>query len=312
MNFGWTVGRERAFEILDAYRAAGGNFFQAVAAPELGFLPEAMKAPEEWLGEWIRAREIPRAELVLSTRMTLGERAERSAVGLAESIRRSCEFTLRRLGTKVVDVLVCEWQRGLLPIDDALRAFDILISAGYVRHVVAANFPLWRAMEAIGRSGARNRCRFEGLQTEFSVFSPDQQRTETLEFCDEYSLGFLATSTLGGSVPAGNRERENPRDGSGRKSAAHTNALLKLSAIAAERGLSIREASLAWVLAHPQVSSAVVSVNSPRQLEQLLRGTNSRFSGSEGRPETIWNRDEKFEVNGSREDKDPTELSHCL
>ena len=284
MNFGWTVDRETAFTLLDAYRSAGGGFFQAVhICPGLSFLRETLKAPEEWIGEWLRARSVPRNEIVLSTRLTLFGAGRPERRSLADDIRGCCETSLRRLGVPYLDLLVCQWSRYLLPIDESLRVFDTLIEAGLVRHVGIANVPLWRMMEAIARSAVRNRRRFEALQTEYSVHSQPTAREETQDFCQSQNLGLLVTSALG-SGPVHLRRRHDDSIWSVGEG-ARERVLRKSGAIPRENEPSLEQAALAWVLSHPHVSSVVISTNSFNQLDELVHAASWDRAG-EARPAT--------------------------
>ena len=283
MNFGWTIDRETAFTLLDTYRSAGGAFFQAVhICPGLSFLPGTFKAPEEWIGEWLRTRSVPRKEIVLSTRLTLfgPKRPERRS--LADAIRRCCETSLRRLGAPYLDLLVCEWSKDLLPIDEALRVFDTLIEAGLVRHVGIANIPLWRMMEAIARSAVRNRRRFEALQTEYSVLSRPAAREETQDFCDSHNLGLLVTSALGSGPVHLRRKHDDSVYSAGEDT--RKRVLRKLSAILTKYEASLELAALAWVLSHRHVSSVVISANSSKQLAELVHVASWDLAG-DPRPE---------------------------
>src|SRR5690606_21941242 len=123
MNFGWKLHQQKAFEILDAYYEAGGNFFQAIGTyPDTGLLP----APEEWLGEWIESRKIPRDQIVLTSRIILPKTFAIADEALALSIEEYCNTSLQRLRTDHVDLLLLEWSRSLLPLERTLSTLDEL------------------------------------------------------------------------------------------------------------------------------------------------------------------------------------------
>lgn len=258
MNFGWTIDRETAFALLDAYREAGGAFFQAVhTCQRPPVLLDSFEAPEEWLGDWLRLRSISRTDVVLSTRMTLRGPFQEESVAPAAAIRRCCEDSLRRLGIQYLDLIVCEWQKDSFPIDEILRVFDELIEAGFVRHIGSANFPLWRAMEAIARSAARRRRRFEAVQIHQSSLFPSVAREETLDFCQSYNLGLVVTAAPGDSRLSLRRSRE-------------ANA-------ATQPSTSTQGEVLGGVLSNPDVSSVVISTHSTGQLRELIDTASVAF-----------------------------------
>jgi len=271
MNFGWTIDRETAFGLLDTYRNAGGSFLQAVhVGSEHSFLPETFRAPEEWIGDWLRARTIPRSQIVLSTRLTLRGPTRPAPVPLGKAIRNGCETTLRRLGVSFLDLMVCEWTNEFIPVDEALRTFDMLIEAGLVRHVAVANVPLWRVMESEGRASVRNRPRFEALQTVFSILSCPVVREEVREFCDSYRLGLLVTSALGGS-PMSRRFQWEER---GWTRGEQERLLKNQLGLVVPPGVSFEQAALAWVLSHPHVTSVVISASTSDQIVELANAAS--------------------------------------
>ncbi len=266
MNFGWTIGKETAFAILDAYHAAGGIFMQAVSVcPDIPLLPATTKAPEEWIGDWIRERGIQRDTLVLASRMTARVHPDDDAATIAGYIRRSCESSLKRLGNDHIDVLICEWQRSLLPIDSTLEAFDQIIKEGLISHVAAANMPLWRAMEAIHYAKTHQRHGFAGLQLKYSALLHETETEDIADLCGDYKVGLLATSTLGGTAVRG-YQRKLPA---------------ACAPIGVHHNATVEQLALAWALATPQVASAIIGVSSTTQLEQLLAATSINLSREE-------------------------------
>jgi diketogulonate reductase-like aldo/keto reductase len=83
---------------------------------------------EELVGEAIRGR---RDEVFLVTKV-IPENASR------ESVPRSCEKSLRRLGTDRIDLYLLHW-RGRIPLAETVGAFERLVDAGLVRHWGVSN-----------------------------------------------------------------------------------------------------------------------------------------------------------------------------
>jgi aryl-alcohol dehydrogenase-like predicted oxidoreductase len=164
-KFGWLNDEASSFALLDAYYTCGGSFLQS-----LGFCPNSAGAEaidpssEDTVGRWHNRRGINRGGLVLATRMNLFRPAHGGRVAFANLIRESCEHSLRWLRTTHLDLLICDWDEHLLPIDDVLEAVDRLIRAGLVRYAVAGGFPPWRVIDALHQSGVRHHARFEALQ----------------------------------------------------------------------------------------------------------------------------------------------------
>ncbi len=188
---------------------------------------------------------------------------------------------------RYLDLLVFEWCEGA-PMDETLVAAETLVRAGMVRHVAVSGFPAWRVMEWIGHSARRNLCRPEAMQSELSLVSNAGLNAESMALAREHRLGFLARSPLAGGFLAGCPASSDSRDGGralmlrNRYSIASARAALaEVRAISRVRGTSEARVALAWVLAHPNVSSALIGVSSITQLGELTGATKLDLSFSE-------------------------------
>ena len=281
-KFGYINDEATSLALLDAYRAEGGDFIESFGSSQNSVTARPMDArSEEIVGRWHRSRAISRNSLVLATRVNLFRPTHGGGAAFANLIRESCERSLRRLQTEHLDLLVCEWDEHLSPVEDIMEAFDWLIRAGLVRHVVAAGFPSWRVIDSLHRSSLRNHVRFEALQADYSLLTRAPFEAEALAMCREHRLGFLARSPLAGGLLAKrpvsirelinlDRSWQNQRFGSNAGDAT----LTVLSRIADERHASSAQVALAWVLRNPQVSSALVSARSTPELRELIGSAN--------------------------------------
>lgn len=275
--FGRINDETRSLDLLDAYYGEGGRFIQTVGNRET-FPGEMTPNPpsEETVGKWLRSRGIPRDSLALATRIGFSRPAHGGGVALANSIRERCEQSLRRLQSRHLDLLVCEWNEAIVPVEDAVAAFDMLIRAGLVRYAVAAGFPAWRVSDSLHRSTLRNRCRFDGLQTEYSLLARERFESEALIMAREYRLGLLARSTLADGFSSTSRDptlKVTVYDGDWRKerfgSLRGNTINATLAKVAELNGASPAQVALAWTLRDPQVTSALVSPSSIMELRDL-------------------------------------------
>ncbi len=280
-KLGWDNDDTSAFALLDAYYAAGGRFIETLGAADQetpSFLPAG--GSEELVGRWRQARGIDRDKLVLATRLAFTRPSRGGSMAFVNHVREACERSLRRLGTRHLDLLVCDWQDALVPLDDVVEAVDMLIRAGRLRHAVAGGFPAWRVVDSLHRSEVRNLPRFEAVQGEYSLLSRGPAEREILPMCREHRLGFVARSPLAGgflaqhpAVPGelgiSGRDWQSERFGCNVGDAV----LDVLGGIADRRRVPVARVALAWALHHPQVSSAVISAPGTRELDELLGAT---------------------------------------
>lgn len=287
MNFGWKTDEQKSFAILDAYRELGGNFIQATGnCPAPAITAASTTFSEEIVGRWWHARAIPRGQLVLATRVGLGRIPE--GVSLVTFARDCVRDSLRRLKTTYLDILVLEWSESLLPMREVMDVFDALVRGGFVRYIGAANFPVWRVADAIGRAHLRNHCRMEMLQSDYSLMTRVRFEPEAMSLCEEQRLGFLARAPLAGGFLVRGKEL------GGRLSTSRHDwleqrfgnpygdaALAAVGAVAARHEASSAQIALAWVLHNPGVTSAVIGVHSPVQLTELMGAGKLELSSAD-------------------------------
>lgn len=285
-KFGWLADEAESFALLDAYYTCGGSFLQTVGlAPNSVTAAMTESASEDIVGRWCETRGISRDGLVLASRIDFFRPPHGGSIALANHIREACERSLRRLRTTHLDLLICEWDDDLHPVDDVLEALDRLIRAGYVRYAVAGGFPPWRVVDSLHRANTRKHARFEALQADYSLMNRSGFEPEALAMCREHRLGFLATSPLAGgfltrrpnSNPESDHDWKNERFGS----SAGDAVLQVLAEVADKRLATPAQIALAWVLRNPQVTSAAVSASNTRELRELIRAAGTLLSPEE-------------------------------
>lgn len=289
LNFGWKTDEKTAFAILDAYHAAGGNFIQATShSPEI-FLPStAATLSEEIVGRWWKSRQLRRENLFLATRIHVRQPADVTAGSFNKVVREACRDSLRRFQTNHLDMVIFEWNDGLVPIRVSLEAFDHVVRSGLVRYIGAANFPVWRVVDSLGRAYLRNHCRMEALQADYSLITRARFEPEAMELSREQRLGFFAQSPLAGGFLArrsdiGAMFHASRRDWLMEKfgNSYGIAAQSAVAGVAACHEASSAQVSLSWVLHNPAVTSAVIGVHSVAQLSELVHATSLSLSASD-------------------------------
>ncbi len=289
LNFGWKTDEKTAFAILDAYRAAGGNFIQAANYSSELFLPStAVTQSEEMVGRWWTSRKLRRDELFLTTRIHVRQPEEASPADFMKIVREACEQSLRRFRTDYLDMIIFEWNDGLVPMRVTAEVFDSVVRSGLARYVGAANFPVWRVVDSLGRAYLRHYCRIEALQSDYSLVTRARFEPEAMELCGEQRLGFFARSPLAGGFLARRSDLE-PVFHAGRRdwlmerfgNVYGETAQAAVAGVAARHEASSAQVALAWVLRNPAVTSAVVGVHSVAQLSELVHAGSLSLSSED-------------------------------
>ncbi len=206
---------------------------------------------EQLVGRAINGR---RSQVVLATKFgnQRGDDGSFIAInGKPEYVLSACDDSLRRLGVDVIDLYYQHRVDRTVPIEETWGAMKSLVDAGKVRHlgISEASSATLEKAHAVHPVTA--------LQSEYSLWTRDPE-DDVLNTCRRLGIGFVAYSPLGRGFltnESSNREGAGERDY--RKNhprfsgdAYEKNLLLvaKLESIAAQKGVSIAQMALAWVL----------------------------------------------------------------
>lgn len=277
-----------ALRLVDAFVAAGGNHFDLADVYAGG-------RAEEIVGKALKGR---RAEAVVATkvRWPMGTGPNRAGLSRRHVID-AIEASLARLGTDFIDVFYMHGWDALTPLEESLRAFDDLVTAGKARYIGVSNFAAWQAMKALGISERHGFVRFVAAQYQYSLVERGIE-SEIAGLCRSEGVGIVPWGPLGGGFLSGkypSGARPTAVDGriggtpdaweeswARRATEANWRTLAAAEAVArAHDGATAAQVSLAWLLAQPAVASVVVGARTVGQLESNLATASLSLSAEE-------------------------------
>lgn len=281
--------KDEAMKIIRTYLQAGGNHFDLANVYAGG-------AAEEIVGEAIHDM---RHQVVLTTkvRWPMGEGPNDNGLSRYH-VQNSVESSLRRLQTDTIDVLYMHGWDPFTPLDETLKTFDRLISAGKVRYIGVSNFKAWQVMKALGLSCQQGMERFIAAQYQYSLVVRDIE-SEFQDLCQSEGLGLVPWGPLGGGFLSGKyKPSQRPTQSSegrlavtpdaweeswARRSNEHNWRILEAvdTVVAAHPGSSSSQVALAWVLAQPAVASVIVGARTAEQLHENLKVTELTLAPEE-------------------------------
>jgi aryl-alcohol dehydrogenase-like predicted oxidoreductase len=245
----------------------GINFYDTAAAYGLGH-------SEEVIGKALKS---DRDKVVLATKCGLvwDKNKTISKNGTYDSILREAEASLRRLGTDYIDLYQMHWPDTDVnaPAEETMRAMDKLVQDGKVRYVGLSNYnvPLLEASLSVRH--------VDSLQPPYSILRPAVEK-EILPYCLEKGIGVVAYSPLTSGLLSGNYTYDTKfsDDDWRSRNAAHTGEGLrknvdrveKLKVIASRYGITMQQLAIAYDLAHPALTSALVGVRKPSHILSVL------------------------------------------
>lgn len=204
----------------------------------------------------------------------------------ADSVRRECEASLRRLNVDTIDLYQIHWPEPDEEVEEGWATLAKLKEEGKVRWIGVSNF------------NAEQLCRAQkiapitSLQPPYSLIRREVE-AEVLPFCAVHNVGVIAYSPMGSGLLTGAMTRERvetlPEDDWRRRSPQFQEPLLtrnlkiagKLKEIAARHDRLAGEAALAWVLHHSVITGAIVGVRSAEQVSGIIGGMEFRLSAEE-------------------------------
>jgi aryl-alcohol dehydrogenase-like predicted oxidoreductase len=266
-NFGMAIDREQAARVVGAALDAGITHFDTAEMYGGG-------QSEEMLGAALGAR---RDEAVVASKYLPRPAGEPYEPGrLAARIREGAEFSLRRLGTDRIDLYYQHMPDPEAPLEEALEALDGLVRAGKVLHIACSNLPAADIAAAAAASEARGWAAFTGTQIHWNLLRRDVE-ADVVPAAEAAGLGVvpyfpLASGLLTGKYrrgepfPEGTRLARNERFAAG-ATGENFDRIEAYQAFAAERGHTVTELAVAWLLAQPAVTSVIAGATRPEQVE---------------------------------------------
>jgi aryl-alcohol dehydrogenase-like predicted oxidoreductase len=204
----------------------------------------------------------------------------------ADSIRRECEASLRRLKVDVIDLYQIHWPEPDEDIEEGWTEMARLKEQGKVRWIGVSNFNVAQ-MERAQRIAP-----ITSLQPPYSAISPEIEDA-ILPYCKEHGIGVIVYSPMKSGLLTGKMTKERvaafPEDDFRKRALAFQEPNLSrnlalaevMRKIGARHGRSAGETAIAWALRHPAVTAAIVGMRSAEQAEGVLGAMDYRLSMDE-------------------------------
>jgi aryl-alcohol dehydrogenase-like predicted oxidoreductase len=283
MAFGRWIDEDQSQLVLDAAIDAGITLVDTADVYGKGMdrdNPLESGESEYILGRVLKGR---RNQIILATKV-------HGKVGIGPNdsgqsryhIFRAIDASLQRLQTDYIDLYQVHRFDPETPLEETLSALDDLVKSGKVRYIGCSNFAAWQIAKAHGVSAVHHLNRFESVQPEYSIISRGIE-DELLPFVQSERVGVIVYSPLGRGLLSGKyKQGEAPPEGSrGAAGERRLQSLLgadrnyhiveALKLLAANRGWTLAQFALAWVLSNPNISSAILGVSRPEQINDALQ-----------------------------------------
>jgi aryl-alcohol dehydrogenase-like predicted oxidoreductase len=248
---------------------AGINFIDTAEAYSNG-------ESEEIVGKALKGR---RDDVVLATKvrpfyMAMGDDPNQRG-NSRRYITTAVENSLRRLQTDYIDLYQIHRPDPDTDIEETLSALSDLIHAGKVRAIGSSTMPASDIVEAQWVAERRGLERFRAEQPPYSILDRGIE-AEVLPIAQRYGMGILVWSPLAQGLLTGRVRKGQQTDlrrtamFSHMRDERRLDAVEKIIPLADEAGLPMTHLAMAFAIAHPGVTSAIIGPRTMEQLDDLL------------------------------------------
>ena len=199
-------------------------------------------------------------------------------------IQSAMENSLRMLKVDSVDLYQVHGWNPAYPIEETMEAMARLKEEGKTRYIGVSNF------NADQLQTAYEVAPFESSQPRYNLFGRDIEKAE-LPLCREMGIGILAHSPLAKGLLTGRYRpghifpEDDERSGferfQGELFANYLSIAERLNSIANDRGISLVQLAIAWVLRQETVTTVLVGAKSEEQVKEHLGAVDLRLSNEE-------------------------------
>lgn len=205
-------------------------------------------------------------------------------------IIKSCEDSLRRLGTDYIDLYQLHRPCFHIPVDETLSALTDLVRQGKVRYVGSSTHPAWKIIEAIMVSELKGYVRYVSEQAPYNLLDR-RIENELVPMCQAYGVGILVWSPMAMGIlsgryagwdgkvehyPEGSRAALDMQGKAGggiyaeRVTPRGVEVGNRFVALATEIGLTPSQLALLWVKDQPGITAPLAGARTLEQLEKIL------------------------------------------
>ena len=210
--------------------------------------------------------------------------------GSRKHVIASCDQSLKRLGLDYVDIFYSHRFDPETPLEETMGALDHIVRSGRALYVGISSYNAHRtrqAAEILADLGTP----FVIHQPSYNILNRWVERDGLLDTLDDIGVGSIAFTPLAqgmltgkylGGVPEGSRATQGKSLDADMLTEGHIARLKGLNDMASERGQSLAQMAIAWVLREGRVTSALIGASKVSQIEDCVGALgNLAFSAAE-------------------------------
>ena len=280
-NHAWSLDEETSRPVIKRALEGGINFFDTANVYSDG-------SSEEIVGRALKdfAR---RDEFVIATKVNGRMHPGPNGMGLSRrAIMAEIDASLRRLGMDHVDLYqIHRWDNNT-PIEETLEALHDVVKAGKARYIGASSMYAWQFAKALAVAERRGWTRFVSMQNRVNLLYREEER-EMLPLCAAEGIGVIPYSPLARARLTRDWDTVTARtetDALGKRMYAKAidadhKVIERVAQVAGQRGVPRAQVALAWLLAKPVITAAIIGATKLQHLEDALAAMPLKLSADE-------------------------------
>ena len=281
-NFGGRSDTEQSIKVINDALEMGINFIDTAELYANG-------RSEEIVGQAIKGK---RSQVIIATKFGYKRTLTPAQQGGSRDyIMRAVEASLRRLNTDYIDLYYIHWYDSVTPILETLRTLDNLVRAGKVRYIACSNFDAWQLNDAWWTSKAHNLEPFIAVQPKYHMLYRSIEK-ELVPCCEAHGIGVIPWGPLASGFLTGKYHRGQAIPAEMRLAKPFSiyndivtndnyDKLEKLESFAKERGHSVGELAIAWLLSYPWLGSVIAGVMNFEQLSANVAAADWKLTAED-------------------------------
>jgi aryl-alcohol dehydrogenase-like predicted oxidoreductase len=280
----WMLDGAESREVIERAIDLGVNFFDTANVYSFG-------ESERILGEVLADHD--RDSKVVATKVYFPmDEDDPNTGGLSrKTIDQQLSDSLDRLGMETVDLYQTHRWDDDTPIEETMRALDDAVRRGQVRYVGGSSMWAHQFADALATSESLGLERFATMQNHYNLVYREEER-EMLPLCEREGVGAIPWSPLArGYLTRPHEELETTTRGrtdglmderlAGYRANGGDEINERVEELAAEKGVSMAQIALAWLLHQDAVDAPIVGTTSVEHLEDAVEALEIDLSQSD-------------------------------
>jgi aryl-alcohol dehydrogenase-like predicted oxidoreductase len=240
---------------------------------------------EEIVGRAI-SRFARREDIVLATKVRGKMHDGPGGEGLSrKAILEQLEASLARLGTDYIDLYQIHRFDDDTPAEETMEVLHDVIKAGKVRYIGASSMFAWQFAKLQHAADLGGWTRFVSMQNQYNLLRRHDE-PELMAMCGDMNVGLVPYSPNAKGRLARPVGEQSDRSSTDKVVQAFDNphdepVITAVHALAAERGVTMAQVALAWVLRNPLVTAPIVGATKPHHLQEAVEALSLELSEDE-------------------------------